>query len=234
MWQALRAELHPQGLEVVTVALDTGGPAAARPWIEKAAARHPSLIDPAHVTDELLGFVNVPNAVWIDEAGMIVRPAHAAHVQASALADIEVTPEMGRLGEQITVAQRIAHTDHHSYLAALRDWVTNGADSPFALDPDEVVAHSGGRSDAQARAAACFELGQHLWRSAETNAAVGWFRQAHELDPDNWTYKRQAWTLSTTEPGQATDLLQDAGEVYGTSWAEEVARSGPERYYRLF
>ncbi len=36
MWQELRSELHPQGLEIVTVALDTGGAEAARPWIEAA------------------------------------------------------------------------------------------------------------------------------------------------------------------------------------------------------
>ena len=88
MWQALRNELHPAGVEVVTVALDTGGADAARPFIEAAQPEHPSLIDQAHVTDELFGFVNVPNAVWIDEAGMIVRPAHGAHIKKSPLRDI--------------------------------------------------------------------------------------------------------------------------------------------------
>ncbi|MCW2831182.1 MAG: hypothetical protein JWP31_1874, partial [Aeromicrobium sp.] len=72
MWQALRAELHPKGLEVVTVALDTGGPDAAREWIEAAAPEHPALIDQAHVVDAALGIVNVPNALWIDETGTIV------------------------------------------------------------------------------------------------------------------------------------------------------------------
>jgi hypothetical protein len=61
----------------VTVALDVDAD-AAHPFIEQADAAHPSLIDSAHVSDELFGFVNVPNAVWIDEAGTIVRPAEAA------------------------------------------------------------------------------------------------------------------------------------------------------------
>ena len=50
-----------------------------QPFIEKAKPEHPSLIDEAHVSDELFGFVNVPNGVWIDEEGMIVRPAEPAH-----------------------------------------------------------------------------------------------------------------------------------------------------------
>ena len=45
---------------MVTVALDTGGLDAARPWIEAAAPEHPSLVDAAHVTAEAFGFVNVP------------------------------------------------------------------------------------------------------------------------------------------------------------------------------
>ena len=59
-------------MTVVTVALDVN-PDNARPWIAAAGATHPSLIDTAHVTDELFGFVNVPMAVWIDEAGTLVR-----------------------------------------------------------------------------------------------------------------------------------------------------------------
>ena len=73
-WQALHAELSPQGLTVVTVALDVK-PDNARAWSAAAAPTHPSLVDTTHVTDELFGFVNVPMAVWIDESGMLVRPA---------------------------------------------------------------------------------------------------------------------------------------------------------------
>ncbi|MDQ1509133.1 MAG: hypothetical protein QOG50_977, partial [Actinomycetota bacterium] len=78
MWQELRTRWYPLGLEVVTVALDVEA-SDARPFIEQAHAEHPSLIDEAHRTDELFGFVNVPNGVWIDEDGMIVRPSEPAH-----------------------------------------------------------------------------------------------------------------------------------------------------------
>ena len=63
MWQALQSELRPQGLELVSVALDTGGTEAARPWIEAAQPTFVCLIDQAHVVDELFGIVNVPSGV---------------------------------------------------------------------------------------------------------------------------------------------------------------------------
>ena len=78
MWQEVREELHPRGLEIVTVALDAGGAEAAKPFVDKAAPSHPSLLDEGHVVDELFGVVNVPNGVWIDEDGMVVRPAEPA------------------------------------------------------------------------------------------------------------------------------------------------------------
>ena len=51
MWQDLRTELRPQGLEVVTIALDARGSETAGPWIVKAAAdalRMPLVHDAAH------------------------------------------------------------------------------------------------------------------------------------------------------------------------------------------
>jgi hypothetical protein len=194
----LRAELAPLGLEIVTVALDSGGIAAAKPWIDAAAPEHPSLLDEAHVTDELLGFVNVPSAVWINEGGVIVRPAHVAQVQGSAMADAPIPeglPE--RLRDTLTQVRKIPRTAT-AYLPALRDWATKGAESKFSLDADQVIARSQPRGANHAQAAASFELGQHHWRLGNTRAAVGWFRQAHALHPENWTYKRQAWTLATT------------------------------------
>ena len=71
MWQELREELHPRGLEIVTVALDTGGVDAAKPFVDKAQPNHPSLLDEAHLVDELFGVVNVPNGVWIDDVRRI-------------------------------------------------------------------------------------------------------------------------------------------------------------------
>ena len=233
MWQELRTELAPKGVEVVTVALDTGGVAAAGPFIEAAAPDHPSLIDEAHVSAERFGYVNVPNAVWIDEDGTIVRPSHAAHVRPSKLRSIEVTPEMGLLGEVLTEVKKF-NADPETYRAAIADWVDHGADSAYALSPDEVVAASRPRPAEHAEAAAAFELGQHLHRAGHTDDAIAWFRRAHELHPENWTYKRQAWTFVTTPEGQPSDLLQGANEVYGTSWLDEVRRLGAETYYEPF
>ena len=91
VWQALRTELHPRGLEIVTVALDAKGPAAARPWIEKAQPEHPSLIDATHQLDRL-GVVNVPSGIWIDERGIVVRPPEPAHPRRPEYKD-RVVPE---------------------------------------------------------------------------------------------------------------------------------------------
>jgi hypothetical protein len=71
----LREELHPQGLEVVTVCLEMAGPERAREFVDAAEPRHPSLIDVSHEMDARFGVVNIPNVVWIDETGTIVRPA---------------------------------------------------------------------------------------------------------------------------------------------------------------
>ena len=49
------------------------------------------------------------------------------------------------------------------------------------------------------RAAAHFELANHLWRAGERDAAIRHFNECHRLQPDNWTYKRQAWSLVGNE-----------------------------------
>ena len=66
------------GLEVVTASLELSGPEASRRYIEAAhpsgRPTHPSLLDPTHQLDALFGVVNIPNVIWIDESGIIVRP----------------------------------------------------------------------------------------------------------------------------------------------------------------
>ena len=77
-WQALREELHPLGLEVVTVGLEMGGADVLRPFIEDASPQHPSLVDETHRMDALFGVTNIPSGIWIDEDGIIVRPHESA------------------------------------------------------------------------------------------------------------------------------------------------------------
>ncbi len=233
MWQALRTELAPKGVEIVTVALDTGGIEAARPFIEAASPEHPSLIDEAHVTAEKFGFVNVPNAVWIDEAGMIVRPSHPAFLKRSPLKDMEITPEMGLIGEVLTEVKKF-NSNGEVYRSLLDDWIEKGPESQYALSPDQVVAESRPRPAEHAEAAAAFELAQHLHRAGHADDAVRWFKRAHGLHPENWTYKRQAWTFVTTPEGQPSDLLQGPNDVYDSNWLDEVRKQGAENYYEVF
>ena len=59
---------------IVAVAEESRGAEHARQWIEQAKAEYWCLIDAEHHVAELYGMVNVPQAVWIDETGHIVRP----------------------------------------------------------------------------------------------------------------------------------------------------------------
>lgn len=222
MWQELRAELHPLGLEIVTIALDTNAD-AARPWIEAAHPEHPSLIDRAHIVDELFGIVNVPSGVWIDEAGTIVRPPETAYPRRPPFLDrpipADATPE--QVARIATV--KALRIDAETYVSALRDWARHGAASRYALPPDEVLRRSQPRPIAEATAAAHFELAQHLHRLGHTEDAVGHFRAAHRLQPANWTYKRQAWSL--------VDPAQRPNDVYEGDWLTDVLKIGAENYY---
>jgi hypothetical protein len=205
------------------VALDVGGVEAAAPWIERARSTHPALIDQAHLLDELLGIVNVPTGVWFDEEGLIVRPPEPAFPWRPRAPSAELLASLPPITvEQLREAQKM-RIEPERYVAALRDWVRRGPRSRYALSPEEVRSRCAPRDERHSRAAACFELAQHLQRSGHGDDAVAWFREAHRLAPENWTYKRQAWSLA--------DPLQGATELYDSDWLTEVRALGAENYY---
>ena len=212
---------------MVTVALDTGGEEAAKPFVDAADAQHPSLLDQAHVVDELFGVVNVPNGLWIDEDGMIVRPAEPAFPGRNPVLEsfekIDLTTLPPDIADMLGEAKKIK-TDPAAYKEALLDWVANGAASRYALSADEVIRRSQPRSRDAAAAAAHFELGQHLHRAGDHAAAIPHWREAHRLQPDNWTYRRQAWNFE--DP-----VRQGHTDAYDSSWIEDVKKVGAENYY---
>ena len=225
MWQALRNELAPKGVEIVTVTMDTAGADVAKPFVDAAHAEHPSLLDAEHRIGALFGVVNVPNSVWIDESGRIVRPVEPAHPNDAPRTGVRYpiaddTPPL--MAEMLGEANKI-FTDPAGYVARLRDWAEQGSASPHVLDAETVQRASGERTEAHSAAAAHFELGQHLWRSGREAAAKAHFRAAHRLFPENWTYKRQAWTF--------TDPMQGPSDDYDSSWLEDIRKIGAENYY---
>ena len=222
MWQALREEIRPHGVEIVTVALDSD-PAAAHPWIDAADPQHPSLIDSSHAHRDVGDAQRGVEGVWVGEDGVLVRPPEVAHPGKSMLREMLAQhgipsegPEIIR--DQLLEASKI-RVDPAVYGNAIREWAATGA---HALEPDEVVERSRPVPPEVSEAAAHFELGVALWET-DPEAARTHFRAAHALDPDNWTYKRQAWVLE--------DPFQGPTEHYDSDWLSEVRARGPETYY---
>jgi tetratricopeptide (TPR) repeat protein len=195
---------------VVTVSLELSGAEASRGYIEAARPEHPSLLDAEHRMDALFGVVNIPNVVWIDENGMIVRPAEPGWPETRSALPSDMRESLQQTGRAKTAPERpdggagqlaVLQTgqDRTHYPLAIRDWVAKGAASEYALSPSEVVARSQPRSVDLSEGAAHFELANHLWRLGERDLAIEHFNECHRLQPRNWTYKRQAWSLVGNE-----------------------------------
>lgn len=176
-------QLHPEGFEVVDVCLEMAGPDVARPFVEAAGSTHPSLIDRSHYMDARFGVTNIPQVMWIDENSTIVRPPEPASPMPVGEAALQMAQLVGGMEER------------ERYVSRVKDWVEKGADSRYALSPVEVVVRSPDRTRAVSEAVAHFELAQYLWRQEGfSERATAHFNAAHELQPENITYKRQAYS----------------------------------------
>ena len=196
MWQALYEELQARNFIVISVALDSGGPAKTEQWIRAANATYPCLIDERHVTAELYGVVNVSSAVWIDESGRIMRPAETAGTSDAFRTELDrTTKQMSALG--MAERERV----RGAYLNALRDWAVTGPASPYALSPAAARRRLPLPAEEHALAAANFRLGQYLHASGHAQAAEPYLAEARRLHPESWSYRRQTWELE--EPGKA-------------------------------
>ena len=251
MWQELRDELHPHGLEIVTVSLEMSGPDASRDLIEAASPEHPSLLDPTHRMDALFGVVNIPNVVWIDEQGVIVRPPEPGWPQGASSMPPDMLDSMPNVGAAPNAPAPPeggpgqwdvlgSGQDRGAYVEAIRDWVANGADSRYAMSPEQVVDASTERGIEKSQGAAHFELANKLWLDDERPRAIAHFNEAHRLQPDNWTYKRQAWSALGNEQAGGGEMgrfnqgplpgQEDEWPFEGT-FMEESAKTPAADYY---
>jgi AhpC/TSA family len=212
VWQALQDELTDQNFVVIAVAMDSreGDPL---PWIEAAKPTYPTLIDREHRLAELYGVVNVPQAIWIDESGRIVRPAESAGAY-------EGFRKMNRATREIPEdVARLTAEAKTTYVNAVRDWARRGAASEHAPSAEAARAHLPAVTEDMVTAQAMFRLGQFLLRHGETDEGNRWLREASRRHPDSWCIWRQA--AGVTDLGLAA--LPDF-------W-ERVDALGEKRYY---
>lgn len=220
MWQAVYNELKDKDFEIIAVAFDAAGKAAVesrircddlaeRPeaigklmgwsdelWAGQSAPQYPCLIDETHRIAELFGMTNVPQAVWIDEQGQIVRPAESPGA-------IDVVKHLNRETFEVPadLAQKGAQA-RNDYIDALRDWVAKGAESAFVLPAEEVKRRMRGPGDAEVQAANHARLGQHLYSIGDRDGAKKHFAEASRLCPESWNYRRQSMMLDPESIGE--------------------------------
>lgn len=197
---------------VVAVAMDASSD-AARPWIEAAKPKYPCLIDHDHRVAELYNMVNVPQAVWIDETGRIVRPTESAGAYEGFRAMDRTTRKVP--DEVAAITSRAKRT----YVDAVRDWVIHGRSSPHVFGPEQAAAHLMLPDENIARAHAHFRLGQHLSRGGRQAAAQAQFEEARRLHPDSWNIWRQ------------TAAVDARGLASGPEFWARVDALGSRRYY---
>ena len=212
MWQALYEELDDQGFVVMAVAMDSRQ-ADPLPWIEAAHRTYPTPIDREHRLAELYGIVNVPQAVWIDEAGRIVRAAEPAGAYEGFRKMNRATREMPEDVARLTAEAKT------TYLDAIRDWVRRGPRSPHALDAARAREHLAAAREDTARAQALFRLGQLLIRRGETAEGERWIQEASRLHPESWCIWRQGAGVN------------EAGLAALPDFWQRVDALGEDRYY---
>jgi hypothetical protein len=180
----LFGDMKDHGFTVLAVALDQ--PETARPWIEAAAATYPCLIDRDHHLADLYNMVNVPQAVWIDEEGRIVRPPETA-------GSMDAFRAMDRktftIPEEVMAERNRVKTQ---YFDAVRDWVLRGSASVYAMNATRAADKLELPDATIAEAHARFHLGRYLLREGQEAEAQLQMAEASRLHPDSWAMWRQA------------------------------------------
>jgi hypothetical protein len=214
VWQALYEELAEHDFVVLAVSFDTRAPEASRPWIEAVNPTYPCVLDPEHEVADLYNMVNVPNAVWIDEDGRIVRPTETAGTgdEFRTMVDPGGIPP-----DDLTRMMR----RRERYIDAIRDWVRNGADSRFVWSVDDARrrARERAHTDADARAFTHFRFGTWLAREDRHDEAQAQLTIAKELKPESWAFRRQSWEL------------EEMGKAGGPDFWAAVKALGDDAYY---
>jgi len=186
-WEPLYQKFKDHGFEIISVAEDTGGEAAAGALFDSAHVSFVTIIDPDHKISELYNFVNVPSAAWIDETGHVVRINEGTYA---------AKHKIGGFG-----------FGTNDYAPAVEDWLIHGAKSKYAWSPEEVAKRIRPQSADEGRAEALFTLGVYFYKQNDVKKANRYWDEAEALYPDSWNIHRQDWAI-TDKSGQNRNWMR--------------------------
>ncbi len=144
------------GFEVVSVAIDLQGAERAGPWVEKAGASFPALVDREATLGAMFGLNYVPFSFLVDETGRMVRGPQPTNVEDDSqrgeiVAWIEKGSEQVNVGKRAKMAEAAAFADPETRLrfsrAALLLELGKARDATIQLrraltrDPDNWLIH---------------------------------------------------------------------------------------------
>ncbi len=162
---------------------------------------------------DLYHMVNVPQAVWIDETGHIVRPTESAGAYEGFRAMDRTTRKVP--DEVAAVTSQAKRT----YIDAVRDWVIRGARASTPSSREAALPicpcptkPSRGRTRTFAWGSTCSGAGKLPPPQAQ-------FDEARRLHPDSWNIWRQ------------TAAVDERGLAAGPEFWARVDALGSRRYY---
>jgi hypothetical protein len=210
-------EVGSDNFLIIAVAQESRGAETAREFIDEAKPSYLCLIDESHQVADLYNMVNVPNAVWIDEFGKIVRPSETAGSH-DAFRSMN-RQDFSQTDEALDLAARAQMT----YMDAVKDWAINGATAENAYDVDATKRNIQLPSESTSLAHANFRLGVHLRLNGKEQEGDKFLATSIALHPDSWNMFRQAMNLR--EIGEVMGLAADQ------DFFDRVDALGEKRYY---
>jgi hypothetical protein len=153
------------------VAVEVQGAAAAQPWLERAGATFPTVVDAANALGERLGYKAIPNGILLDEQGVLrYRKFGGFSVERA---------------EDVAAVERLLGAATPNRSAVPVPATPAGKSPPGAAD-------AAGRTTALQR-------GLDRLRAGDREGALAAWRTALAADPDNYVVRKQIWVVEHPE-----------------------------------
>jgi tetratricopeptide (TPR) repeat protein len=185
--------------------VDVQGAPVVKPYVEKARVEFAVGVDTADVLGQAFGLKAIPVSILVDEVG-IVRlqgdgPSKELLAQIEELLREPVTNLRGTAPQLATAVS--ADELERKVAASADDWKSRVALARAYGDAgrsNEAVTHLEAAAKLQpGESSVSFLWGLVLLQQGRKDAALKKFKQARDLDPDNWRIRKQIWAIENPD-----------------------------------